>query len=162
MTRTPRPHRHFRVERLGASDRELARQLFALMADVFGEKHRPLSDTGLAQLLGRPDFWALAAFADDGRLAGGLSAHTLPTAREPGVELFLYDIAVRPVHQRHGVGRQLLSSLREMAAQAGIHDLFVAADNQDTHALDFYRAMSGRASAVTVFEWDAASGSAAQ
>jgi hypothetical protein len=34
-----------------------------------------------------------------------------------------------------------------------IAELFVAADNEDTHALDFYRALGGTASPVTIFEF---------
>jgi aminoglycoside 3-N-acetyltransferase I len=41
--------------------------------------------------------------------------------------------------------------LRDAAASEGIGELFVPADNEDTHALDFYRAVAGVAAAVTIF-----------
>ena len=67
------------------------------------------------------------------------------------VEVFIYDLAVRPDHQRQGVGRHLVTELRNSAAASGIANVFVAADNDDVQALDFYRALGGRSSPVTLF-----------
>jgi aminoglycoside 3-N-acetyltransferase I len=146
----------FRSRRLTVGDRELARALFSLMAEVFEEESQPLSDGYLDRLLARDEFWALAAFesargARGDRIVGGITAHTLPMTRAETSELFIYDVAVHPAHQRKGVGRQLVTELRERAAAAGIRELFVPADNDDLHALDFYRALGGAASAVTFF-----------
>ena len=66
-------------------------------------------------------------------------------------EIFIYDIAVRADRQRQGVGRRLIGALREMAATQGIHDLFVPADDEDAHALEFYRALGATGSPVTFF-----------
>lgn len=52
-----------------------------------------------------------------------------------------------------GVGRQLMSTLRSQAAGQGIRVVFVAADNEDTHALDFYRALGGVPAPVTIFSF---------
>lgn len=145
------------VRRLTASERELARALFTLMAAVFEEQAGPLSDAYLDRLLRRDDFWALAAFAGDA-IVGGLTAHTLPMTRAERSEIFIYDIAVRADHQRRGVGRRLVTALREEAANAGITDLFVPADDDDMHALDFYRALGGVPSPVTFFTFSAGSG----
>lgn len=144
-----------RSRRLTAGDRELARALFSLMAEVFAEEPRPLSDGYLDRLLARDEFWAIAAFEGDrgDRIVGGITAHALPMTRAETSELFIYDVAVHPAHQRKGVGRQLVTELRERAAAAGIRELFVPADNDDLHALDFYRALGGAASAVTFFNF---------
>ncbi len=139
-----------RIQRLTADDRKQARATFAMMAQVFGEGGEPLSDSYLDRLLGRADFWALAALAGD-EIVGGLTAHTLPMTRSEGAELFIYDLAVREAYQRQGVGRQLIAALRDAAAAAGILVVFVPADNEDTHALDFYRALGGEPAPVTFF-----------
>lgn len=139
-----------RTRRLTPGDRELARRLFATMAQVFEERCGRLSDSYLDRLLGREDFWAIAALAGE-EVVGGVTAHTLPMTRTESSELFIYDIAVRPDWQRKGVGRLLMTALREAAAAAGIRDAFVPADNDDTHALDFYRALGGAPSPVTFF-----------
>ena len=136
--------------RLTAGNRHLARQLFAMMAEAFEEPNEALSDAYLDALLGRSDFWALAAL-QGGEVVGGLTAHALPMTRAEATELFIYDVAVRPDHQRRGIGRQLLTAVRIAAAQAGIDELFVPADNEDIHALDFYRAVGGAAAPVTIF-----------
>jgi aminoglycoside 3-N-acetyltransferase I len=116
------------IRRLTAADREPARQLFALLARVFGEPQRPLSDDYLDRLLGRADFWAMAAFVD-GRLVGGLTAYTLALTREEGAEIFIYDVAVDPAVQRRGVGRALIDALLREAAALNINVAFVPADN---------------------------------
>ena len=71
--------------------------------------------------------------------------------RTESSEIFIYDLAVHPDHQRTGVGRRLVAELRAQAAALGIGELFVPADNEDVHALDFYRAIGGAAAPVTIF-----------
>ena len=139
-----------RTVRLTAADAELARRLFELMADVFDEPAEPLSNEYLLQLLRRPDFWTLAAFTGD-ELIGGVTAHTLPMTRSQSSEIMIYDIAVHRARRRQGVGRQLICSLRAAASAEGIEVIFVPADNDDSHALDFYRALGGAPTAVTHF-----------
>jgi aminoglycoside 3-N-acetyltransferase I len=131
-------------------DRDLARRLFAMLAEVFEEPGAALSDAYLEALLARPDFWAMAALSGDD-VVGGVTAHALPMTRAETSELFIYDVAVRADYQRRGVGRQLLTNLLEAASAAGIGEAFVPADDEDTHALDFYRALGGVPASVTIF-----------
>jgi aminoglycoside 3-N-acetyltransferase I len=145
------------LKRLKAGDRELAKVLFSVMAEVFAEGSEELSDGYIDRLLGREDFWAIAAFAGND-IVGGLTAHTLPMTRAEYSEIFIYDIAVRSEHQRKGIGRRLVEELRAQAADMGITDLFVPADNEDAHALDFYRAIGGEGAPVTIFTFTEAKG----
>jgi aminoglycoside 3-N-acetyltransferase I len=138
------------TRRLTDGDREIAKSLFALMAETFAEIAAPLSDDYLDRLLRRETFWAVAAFVGD-ELVGGITAHLLPMTRVEAAELFIYDLAVRADWQRQGIGRHLVTTLREQAALAGIQTLFVPADNDDLHALEFYQALGGVPSAVTFF-----------
>ena len=147
--------RSVRSIRLAQGDRDLARQLFAAMADVFDTPAEPLSDAYIDKLLVRDDFWATAAFVGD-ELVGGITAHTLPMTHGETAELFVYDVAVCRHYQRMGVGRRLLSATRQLAAESGIHLAFVAAENVDTHAVDFYRAVGGTGSSVTLFTFERA------
>jgi aminoglycoside 3-N-acetyltransferase I len=84
-------------------------------------------------------------------IIGGVTAHTLPMTRAESSEIFIYDIAVRDDYQRRGVGRHLMTTLREGAAALGICNVFVPADNDDIHALNFYQALGGVGSPVTFF-----------
>lgn len=137
-------------KRLKPGDRDFARRLFATMAEVFEEDCETLSDAYIDRLLAREDFWAIAACVDD-QIIGGVTAHSLPMTRTASSEIFIYDIAVRRDHRRKGVGRNLMTELRESAAASGIRVLFVPAENDDPHALDFYRALGGTPCQVTLF-----------
>ena len=138
------------IQRLRAGDRNLARRLFAVMAEVFEEPGEELSDRYLDELLSRETFWAIAAVADDD-VVGGLTAHTLPMTRTESAEVFIYDVAVRADWRRRGIGRQLVTLLRAAATAGGLSDLFVPADSTDGDALDFYRALGGVPAPVTMF-----------
>jgi aminoglycoside 3-N-acetyltransferase I len=128
--------------RLTTADRVLAKKLFAMMHDVFGESHLPLRGGYLDGLLRREDFWAIAALAGN-EIVGGLTAHTLPMTRSETAEVFIYDIAAHADHRRAGVGRLLMVTLREAAHAAGVPDLFVSVDAADDEAIAFYRAVGG-------------------
>jgi aminoglycoside 3-N-acetyltransferase I len=142
---------HFR--RLGQSDTELASAMFSAMACAFGEPLRSPSPDYVARLLSRNDFWAVAALVD-GRPIGGLTAFSLPLTRTESMELFIYDIAVQPEHQRRGIGRQLVQQVRELAAENSIMTTWVPAENEDGHALEFYRSIGGVPNPVTVFTFE--------
>jgi len=66
-------------------------------------------------------------------------------------ELFIYDIAVRPEFQRKGVGKRLMLAAQAFCTQNGIKQMFVDANEADTHALDFYSSLGGRAEKVVQF-----------
>ena len=139
------------VRGLESGDVSLAKQLFALFAAVFETDDTEVSNDYAAALLAQPSLWAYVATLDD-VVVGGLTAHTLPMTRSESAEIFLYDLAVDASAQRRGIGRQLVTGLVADAAAAGIDVVFVPADNDDTHALDFYRAIGGRPAEVTIFD----------
>ena len=140
------------TKRLTTGDRDLARMLFAMIAEVFDEDADTLSDAYIDNLLAREDFWAIGAFVDN-QIIGGVTAHVLPMTRAVSCEVFIYDIAVRRDHQRMGIGRHLVTELRESVATSGIGEVFVLSENKDSHALDFYRAIGGTPSPVTLFSF---------
>jgi aminoglycoside 3-N-acetyltransferase I len=148
------------VRRLLLGERDLARRLFALMASVFEETaSEELPDAYIDRLLVRKDFWALVALDGD-VVVGGLTAHTLMMTRSVSSEVFLYDLAVAAERQRQGIGRHLVTALCDGAAKEGIDVVFVPADDEDEHALDFYRAVGGTPAAVTIFTFERPAGRA--
>ena len=138
------------IRKLAAGDTELAQLVFSVMASVFGEASDSVSAEYVAALLNREDFWVIAALVD-GEPIAGLTAFILPLTRSELAELFIYDIAVVPTHQRHGIGRRLVEKVRHLATERGIATIWVPAENEDIHALEFYRSMDGAPSAVTIF-----------
>ncbi len=137
---------------LGTNDVRRARDTFIVVAEVFEEPHEELSDDYIVRLLNDPAFWVLTAH-EDGEILGGLTAHTIPLTRLEERELFLFDIAVRPEHHRRGIGRQLIDALLELGSAEGIGTMFVAVDNEDIEALDFYRGTGGSPAPVTIFDY---------
>ena len=140
------------IRRLAVADEKLAQQTFLIMAQVFKEDSARLSSPYLKDLLSRSDFWAFAALVGK-EVVGGITGFYLPLTRLERRELFIYDLAVRVDWQRKGIGRALFDSLRQAAAAEGIGEGFVLADDEDTHALDFYRALGASASPVTAFSF---------
>ena len=140
----------FVILRLTVDHLDLARQTFAMMTEVFGDDGEALSLDYLGRILRRPDLWALAAVVDD-QPVGALTAHALPMTRTETSELFIYDLAVRADWQRRGIGRALVERLLTAADPATISSIFVPADNEDIHALHFYRAVGGTPEPVTIF-----------
>lgn len=142
------------IRRLRPGEEALARGMFAMMVAVFAEDEPPagppLADADVAALLRRDSFWALAA-VDGDAVIGGLTAHELPMTRSRSSELFIYDLAVREDRQRQGIGRALVAALIKLGQEAGVETAFVPADNDDAHALEFYRAVGGVPSPVTFF-----------
>jgi aminoglycoside 3-N-acetyltransferase I len=146
--------------KLGVHDVAIAQELFALMAAVFeeaGEERAAgarLTADDVRAMLERESFWAVAALEGDD-VVGGITAHALPMTRSRSTELFIYDLAVRADRQRRGIGRALVTELLTLARAAGIETTFVPADNEDSHALAFYRAIGGEPSPVTFFTFSA-------
>jgi aminoglycoside 3-N-acetyltransferase I len=141
------------ILKLAPGDEALARATFAMMAEVFENEGEPISLGYARRLLARNDFWALAA-VDDDEVIGGLTAHALPMTRNETTELFIYDIAVRTDRQRRGVGRALMNELFTLGTAAGVQVFFVPAENEDVHALDFYRSVGGTPAPVTFFTFE--------
>lgn len=141
------------TKRLGLDDPLLARRTIMVMAEVFEEPYEQVSDDYLDSLLSRPDFWIIAAL-EGNQPVGGLTGYTLPMTRTQTSEVFIYDLAVHPDYQRNGIGRLLVGALLKAAQAEGIEVVFVPADNQDQHALEFYRAIGGVAQPVTIFNFD--------
>lgn len=140
------------IRRLTVSDVADAQTVTKIMADTFDEGTGS-SATRLARLLQDSRFWLYGAFVDDVAV-GGLTAHVVPITRQDGDEIFIYDIAVQPSHQRLGIGTELIQAVVKAGKDSGHLAVFVPADNEDRHALDFYRAIGGEAQPVTFFNFD--------
>jgi aminoglycoside 3-N-acetyltransferase I len=144
------------VRRLRSGEETVALDMFRMMAAVFAEDDEdaldadPLREEDVSALLRREEFWAVVATEND-EVVAGLTAHALPMTRSRSTELFIYDLAVRADWQRRGIGRTLVAELLSLSRESGLGTAFVPADNDDQHALEFYRAIGGTPSPVTFF-----------
>ena len=76
-------------------------------------------------------------------MIGGLTAYTLQQYYSTSPLVYLYDLAVASEFQRQGIGKALISSLLNYCKSMGIEEVFVQADETDSHAIDFYHSTGG-------------------
>jgi aminoglycoside 3-N-acetyltransferase I len=139
------------VQRLGRNHEEALRELTLLFQEVFESDTAPTASLSYLSQLLRSELLVVYNVYYDHQLVGGLTAYVLHHYRDEALELFIYDLAVRPEFQRRGLGKRLMRALQSYAKKNGFQEIFVAADVEDQHALDFYRAAGGRESDVKHF-----------
>ncbi|HXA00950.1 MAG TPA: GNAT family N-acetyltransferase [Cytophagaceae bacterium] len=148
-------NKEFQIKRLGVQDVSILKRLLHLFQEIF-EMEKPVitNESYLQKLLGKTDFIAYVVICEN-EIAGGLTAYELPMYYSEYSEVFIYDIAISPEFQRKGLGRKLLSTLKEYCRQNGIREIFVAANEEDAHAVNFYKSTGGRAERVVHFNYEA-------
>lgn len=144
---------HIETKVLQNSDLDQLKALINLYRDVFKEEIKMPSDAYLQLLLERDGMTFLIAMLD-GAVVGGLTAHDLPSTYFEANEVYVYDLAVATEHQRKGIGRQLLTALRDLCREKGESEFFLQADFDDDDAIEFYRAVHGLEEKVVHFSFD--------
>ncbi len=141
------------IKQLTKHDLTDFQQLIVLFMEVFEHEANTIPGAPyLRRLLEREDFIALVVKVDD-NVVGGLTAYELRKYYSEISEIFIYDIAVQPELQRMGLGKQLLSALKDYCDTAKINEIFVAADQDDQQAVDFYHTTGGKAEKVLHFNY---------
>jgi aminoglycoside 3-N-acetyltransferase I len=144
-------NKNFKVKRLGVQDLPAFRELLSIFKEVFEEGDSPgAGPDALHTLLERMDFVALGVFYKE-EVIGGLTAFELPLYTSSGSELFIYDVGISITFQRKGLGSQLIRAAQDYCRENSIGFMFVQANQEDTHALDFYRSCGGMAEQVVNF-----------
>jgi aminoglycoside 3-N-acetyltransferase I len=141
------------IKRLGPDDVKNFIGLIGLFHEVFETYETGTVDEPyLTRLLENPDFIAFAIFRN-GNIAGGATAYMLPMYSSKSSELFIYDVAIHSDYQRSGLGKKLISTLKNFCQQNSIGEMFVPAHEDDIHALNFYKATGGKAERVVHFNY---------
>lgn len=144
---------NFEIKRLGSPDVWLFQKLVRLFKEVFEtENGAEANKLYLQALLQKPDFIAYAVLLEN-EVVGGLTAFELPLYYTECSEMFIYDIAVKTEFQRNGLGKALLAALAAYCKKAGIKVMFVAALEEDGHAVNFYHATNGKGEKVVHFNY---------
>lgn len=139
--------------KLAAEDIEWLQALVHLYAEVFERADFSMPPTKHLQSLLENDQLIFYTALSGNTVAGGLTAHVLPSVYFPASELYIYDLAVRTEYQRKGIGRQLIQELKTYAEACGHREVFVQAEQVDQHALDFYQAIGGQPQKVVHFTY---------
>lgn len=135
------------IQRLGASDLTLMRQLNLMFATAFHDVESYAaatpSDDYIVQLLGQDHVFALVA-QDSENVVGGLVAYELPKLEQARSEIYIYDLAVAETHRRQGIATGLINKLRDLAAGRGCWAIYVQADYGDDPAIALYTKLGTR------------------
>ena len=141
----------FKIKHLGKDDVMLLQKLIHVFRKVFEmEDMDTASESYLKSQLQNAGFIAFVVLRDS-EVLGGLTAFLLPMYYAEYPELFIYDIAIETKFQRKGLGKKLLSYLRQYCRENGIREMFVQAHQEDEHAIEFYHSTGGKAEKVLQF-----------
>lgn len=141
------------VQKLTAHDLPLLSELIDVYETVFEMQNFQKPEAAhLQTLLEEKTIIFFVAIANH-QVIGGLTAHVLPSTYSASSLVYLFDLAVQTVHQRKGIGRKLVAALREYCTDCGYMEVFVQADLEDQHALDFYQAIGGTPENVIHFTY---------
>ncbi len=141
-------------KKLEIEDLSCLTELIKLYEEVFEMEDFTLPDAQYLQSLLEKETVIFYAAIIDKKVVGGLTAHILPSTYFPSSEVYIYDLAVETEFQRKGIGRQLINSLKEYCASLRLKEVFVQADLEDRHAIDFYQATGGIAESVVHFSYE--------
>jgi aminoglycoside 3-N-acetyltransferase I len=128
------------IKKLSSQDIATFTALLGLFEDVFELQPLPLPHQDyLRQLLADQNFWVYVALQNH-KVLGGLTAYRLAQHHSSSPLVYIHDLAVAKDRQRQGIGKELVSALLHHCRVIGAEGMFVQAEEEDAHAIDFYRA----------------------
>jgi ribosomal protein S18 acetylase RimI-like enzyme len=114
----------------------LLQQLFGIEQDFEPDPEKQRA--GLTQLLDAPQAGVFVA-ESNGRILGMLTVQILISTAEGGRVGQVEDVVVDQGDRGRGIGRAMLSHLRQWSMEQGLSRLQLLADRDNGLALDFYR-----------------------
>ena len=141
------------IHKIGPYQTDAFIELLDVFEDEFEMKnfHSPHTKH-IEALLQKDDFFVFVAVSE-GKIVGGLTAYSLTQYYSEAPLVYIYDIAVLKKYQRKGIGKKLILGIKDYCSEMGVEEIFVQADNEDEHALDFYRSTGAKESKVTHFTY---------
>lgn len=141
------------IKKLSPGDMDEFAALINVFEEVFGMENLLSPGPGyLENLLKNERFMVYVAIFGE-RVIGGLTAYVLPSYYFESSEVYIYDLAVDESFQRKGTGRKLIEAIKADCKALGLREVFIQADRQDQHAVDFYHATGGKAGEVIHFSY---------
>ena len=132
-----------KVVKLNKGDSKILSHLCDLYNEVFDEDLGKPVAAHFDDLLNNHSILFFVVLNDSNDVIAGLTGHVLYNIhyRDPG--LYIYDIAVKQHLQRKGVGSMLLEEAFNYCRTHNFKEVFVQADKEDEHAVNFYRSLGG-------------------
>ena len=138
---------------LSKEDLSSLKELILIFADVFEISTFELpNDEHLQSLLENKSMVFFVALHKN-KVIGGVRAYILPSTYYSSSEIYLYDIGITPIFQKKGVGAKLIENVKAYSKNLGYKEIFVQADLEDQHAINFYKKIGGKAADVVHFTY---------
>ncbi|MEO9532293.1 MAG: GNAT family N-acetyltransferase [Crocinitomicaceae bacterium] len=128
-------------------------ELRRIFAEVFEQDAPILDEDQIKRIRDNRSFIAIGATVGF-ELVGGLTAHLVTNYYQGGLDLFIYDIAIKTEHQRKGVGIELLNFTKKFCKEHHVNEMYVAAEADDENALSYYRKTDGKEIAARFFVYE--------
>ena len=129
-----------KISKLSQNDTTALKELLSVFEVVFEmEPFIVPDDAYLRGLLLNPDMMFMIAEAD-GKVVGGLSAYVLAQYYSKEKHAYIHDVAISTAYQRKGIGKKLIAAFNDYCQKMNYAEVFVAAEKEDAHAVEFYRA----------------------
>lgn len=132
-----------KVVKLSKGDSETLSRLCDLYNEVFDEDLGKPVASHFDDLLNNHSILFFVVLNDSNDVIAGLTAHVLYNIHYSDPALYIYDIAVKQHLQRKGIGSMLLGEVLEYCKANNFQEVFVQADKEDEHAVNFYRRSRG-------------------
>ncbi len=149
------------LRQLKPDDTSLLNDLMAVFGEAFDDPDTycksPPNATYLRALLAGESFMALVALKDES-VVGGLVAYQLKKFEPQRSEIYIYDLAVLPLHRREGTAKKMIEALKGIAIERKAWVIYVQADTgiEDQAAIALYSKLGVR---EDVLHFDIAVGS---
>ncbi len=130
---------HYDIKLLSTDDLDPFVELLHVFEKVFELKKAPLpSRKHLLHVMKSPGFFCMVAISDQ-KVIGGLTAYTFEQYHSTQPIGYIYDLAVLAASQRKGIGSSLINAFNDHCKSLGYQEVFVQADKDEPHAVEFYR-----------------------
>lgn len=141
------------IFKLEPHDASTFQKLVGVFAEVFDMPPFAIpAPEYLQHLLRTPSFFAHVATVS-GEVVGGITCYVLNQYYSTSSYVYVFDLAVHPRYQRQGLGSRLMAAVSDYSRTLGAEEVFVQADDEDVHALEFYRSTGGIPEKVTHFNY---------
>ncbi len=139
---------------LGTTDIQSLTELINIYVEVFDTENFSMPDTKYLQNLLERDFTIFCVARLNNVVIGGLTAYILPSVYYSSSQVYIYDLAITQNMQRQGVGKGIISFLKKYCKDNGYGEIYVQAELEDQHAIEFYKATGGHPEKVIHFSYD--------